>query len=91
MAAILADDTFKLTFLNENGRIPIYISLKFVPRSSIDNMEALIQVMAWRLTGDRPLPEPIMTQFTDAYMRHWGEMRIMVRRCKGYVDEHWRA
>ena len=32
MAAILADDIFKWIFLNENGRIPIQISLKFVPR-----------------------------------------------------------
>ena len=23
--------------------------------------------MAWRRTGDKPLPEPMMTQFTDAY------------------------
>ena len=37
MAAILADDNFGNIFLNENGRIPIRISLKFVPRSPIDN------------------------------------------------------
>ena len=24
--------------------------------------------MAWRQTGDKPLSEPIMTQFDDAYM-----------------------
>ena len=32
MAAILADDIFKCIFLNENDRISIQISLKFVPR-----------------------------------------------------------
>ena len=48
MAAILADDNFKCIFLNENDRIPIQISLKFVPRSQIDNKPALNQVMAWR-------------------------------------------
>ena len=37
MAAILADDIFKWIFLNENDRIPIQISLKFVPSSPIDN------------------------------------------------------
>ena len=42
MAAILADDTFKWIFLNEDGRIPIEISLKFVPRSSIGNKAALV-------------------------------------------------
>ena len=74
MAAILADDIFNCIFLSENDRIPIRISLKYVPRSPIDNKAALVQVMAWRRTGDKPLPEPMMTQFIDAYMRHQGEM-----------------
>ena len=52
MAVILADDNFKCIFLNENDRIPIRISLKFVPRSPTDNEPALVQVMAWRRTGD---------------------------------------
>ena len=72
MTAILADDKFRCIFLNENDRIQI--SLKFVPRSSVDNKPALVQVMAWRQTGDKPLPEPMRTQFTDAYMRLLGEM-----------------
>ena len=57
MADTLADDTFKCIFLNENVRIMIQISLKFVPRDSNDNKSALVQVMAWRRTGDKPLPE----------------------------------
>ena len=52
MTAILADDIFKCIFLNENDRIPIQISLKFVHRGSIDNKPALVQVMARRRTGD---------------------------------------
>ena len=44
------------------------ISLKFVPKSPIDNMSALVQVIAWRLTSDKSLPEPVMTRFTDAYI-----------------------
>ena len=74
MVAIVADDIFKCIFLNENGRIPIQISLKFVPKSPINNMPTLVQIMAWRRTGDKPLPEPMITQFTDAYMRHQVEM-----------------
>ena len=70
MAAILADDNSKCIFLNENDRIPIRISLKFVPRSPVDNKPGLVQVMAWRRTGANPLPELMLTQFTDAYMRH---------------------
>ena len=52
MAAILADEFFKHILLNENERIPIPISLKLVPRSPIDNNSALVQVMAWRRTGE---------------------------------------
>ena len=57
-------------FLNENDRIPIQISFNHAPRSPIDNKPALVQVMAWCPTGDKPLPEPMMTQISDAYMRH---------------------
>ena len=74
MAAILADNNFKCIFLNENDRIPIRSSLEFVPRSSIDNKPPLVQVMACRWTGDKPLPELKLTQFIDEYMRHQGEM-----------------
>ena len=56
--------------MNENFFILIRISLKFVPKGPIDNKAALVQVMARRQTGDKPLPELMLTQFTDAYMRH---------------------
>ena len=36
----------------------------------IDNKSALVQVMAWCQTGNKPLPEAMMTQFTDEYMQH---------------------
>ena len=68
MVAISADDNAKYISLKENYRILIWISLKFVPMSPIDNKPALVQVMAWRRTGDKPLLEPMLTQFTDAYM-----------------------
>ena len=70
MAAILADEIFKCIFLNENDRVLIKVSLKFVPRSSIDNKLVLVQVMAWRRIGDKPLSGPMLNRFTDAYMRH---------------------
>ena len=50
--------------------ILIKILLQFVPKGPIDNKPALVQVMAWRRTGDKPLSEPMLTKFTDAYMRH---------------------
>ena len=70
MAAILADDKSKCIFLNENDRILIWISLKFVTWSLINNKPALVQVMAWRWIGDKSLSEPMLFQFTDAHMRH---------------------
>ena len=70
-----ADYIFKCILLNENDRISIRISLKFVLKGPIDNKSALVQVMAWCQAGDKPLPEPILTQFIDTYMPHyWGEI-----------------
>ena len=54
------DDNFKCIFLNENVWISIKISLKFVPKGSISNIPALVQIMAWRRPGDKPLSEPMM-------------------------------
>ena len=74
MADTFADDILKRIFLNENVKILIQISLEFVSRGSNDSKSALVQVMAWRQIGDKPLPEQMMTQFTDAYMQHQGVM-----------------
>ena len=68
------DDRFKCNFMNEKCSILIQMSLKFVPKGSMDSKSVLIQVIAWRRKGDKPLSEPMLTQFTDAYMRHLGEM-----------------
>ena len=46
------------------------ISLKFVPMSPIDHKPVLVQVMAWHRTADKPLPELLLTKFTEGYMRH---------------------
>ena len=43
------------------------MSLKFVLNGPIDNIPALVQIMAWRRTCDKLLPEPMITQFSDAY------------------------
>ena len=41
-----ADDTFKLTFFNWCVCILIEVSLKFVPKDSIDHKPALVQIMS---------------------------------------------
>ena len=55
-----ADDTFKRIFVNENVRILIEISLKFVPKGTNKKFPALVQIMAWRRPGDKPLSEPML-------------------------------
>ena len=70
MAAILANDIFKCIFMNEKLCNLSLTSLKFVHKGQIDNKSALVQVMAWCQTGDKPLPEPMFEEFTDSYMAH---------------------
>ena len=57
-----ADDILKCVFLNENVWISIKISLKFVPEDLINNIPALVQIMAWRRPGDKPLSEATMVR-----------------------------
>ena len=55
-----ADDTFKCIFLNENVWIHIKISLRFVPKGPINNIPAMVQIMAWRRPGDKPLSKSML-------------------------------
>ena len=70
----ITDNIFKRIFLNENVAILIQISLMIVSKGPIDNKPALVQIMACRRTGDKPLSEPMMAYFTDAYMRYSASM-----------------
>ena len=56
--------------MKEKFCILIQISLKFVAKSPIDNNPALVLIIAWPGIGDKPLSEPMLAPFTDAYMRH---------------------
>ena len=55
-----ADDIFKCFFLNENEWISLRISPKFVPKVRINNIPSLVQIMAWRRPGDKPLSRPMV-------------------------------
>ena len=67
------DGFFKCIFLNENIWISMKISLKFL----INNIPSLVQIMAWRRPGDKPLSKPMMVSLPthicviiDAHIRH---------------------
>ena len=49
-------------FLNENVWISIKISLKLVPTCPIGDIASLVQIMAWRRPGEKPLSEPVMVR-----------------------------
>ena len=53
-------DIFKRIFLNENIKISIKVTLKFVPKGPINKSPSLVPIMAWRRPGDKPLSEPMM-------------------------------
>ena len=54
-----ADNIFKYVFVNENVRISIKISLKFVPKSPFNNISALVEIMAWHRPGTKPISGPM--------------------------------
>ena len=71
MAANLSDDIFNGILLNENVWISNKISVKFILKGPMDNAPAaLVHVIVWRRIGNTPLPEPMLTQFIDALLRH---------------------
>ena len=44
------------------------------PRCPINTIPALVQIMAWCRSSDKPLSEPMMAHLIDAYMRHFASM-----------------
>ena len=62
------------------------ILLKFIPKGSIDNMSALVQVMVWCLTGDKPLPKVILISLT--YVCGTRERWVKVMACRMFCENH---
>ena len=52
-------------FFNEKFRISNKISMQYVPCILLNNMPTLVQIMAWHLTGDKPLFELMSTNIAD--------------------------
>ena len=58
--AAFSQTTLSNAFSNENIRISTKYSLKFVPYGLINNILALVLIMARRRPGDKPLSEPML-------------------------------
>ena len=72
MAAIL-QTTFSMHFLERKVLYFDKISLNFVPMDQIDKMTTLVEVVAWRWMGGKPLPDPMLTS------RHEARVSILLR------------
>ena len=57
------DEILNYIFLNEDLRISIMNPPKCVSKGRINKMQALVQTMDWRRSGDKPLSEPMMAFF----------------------------
>ena len=82
------DDICKCIFLNESIWMSIEISLKFVPKGPINNIPALVQIMAWRRSGERPLYEP-MPVCLLTHMCVTRPQWVMFRRPE--IWKHWQG
>ena len=70
------DNIFKVIFFYENCWVLFQISLKYIPNGAINNNPALVLIMAWCWTGDKPLSEPLMAEFNDAHMFHSASVSV---------------
>ena len=52
-------------FLNEKLYILIQIWLKFVAKGAIDSKYVFVKVLTWCQTGNKPLPELMLTETHD--------------------------
>ena len=73
-----ADDTYKCIFFNKN----ILFRLMCAPKGPINNIPALVRIMAWCRLGDKPLYERMMVNYwRHIYLRHSALMINTVARC----------
>ena len=67
-----ADDVFKCIFL------------KFVPKVPINNIPALVQILAWRRWSDKPLSEPMMASLLThicVTRPQWVKLHSTLKHC----------
>ena len=83
---LFQDDISKCIFWNEITRISLQISLTFVPEVRINNIPALVQIMAWRRPGAKPLSEPMMVSLLT---HTWVTRPQWVKLCPIIKSSHY--
>ena len=84
------DDIFKCIFLNKNAWTSIEISLKFVPKGPINNIPALVPIMAWCRPGDKPLSEPMMVILQQGrVMKHLQKHNVNFAMPSSVTGRRW--
>ena len=66
-------DMFQTTFSNTfswKKMNEFRLRFRLFLRVQLIIFQHMFQIMVWRRTGDKPLSEPTMVWFSDAYMRH---------------------
>ena len=81
-----ADDSFTCIFFNENCCVLFKISLIYVRKGPIDNIRALVQIMAWRRSGDKPLSEPMMISLPTHICVTWPQwVNVISQNIRGLI------
>ena len=71
----ISQTTFpKSILMNKNVWILLEIYLKCVPKLRIDNITALVHIVAWRWPGDKPLSEAMMVSFLMYICLTWPQL-----------------
>ena len=70
----LANSILKGIFMTESIYIFIEILLQFVHMDKFVNKSVWVQLKAWRRSGDKPLPGPMLTKFPDLRWCHFTTM-----------------
>ena len=88
---------FECILLNEKHSSLIQTSLNFVSKSplAIGNKVSQVRLIFWCRTGGKSLPESMMTQFSDTYMRLLLEIHLVkhifrmiaIFQCGAYGEE----
>ena len=74
---------FQMHFLDKNIWTSINVSLKFVPKGQMNNIPALVQIIACNWPGDKPLCEPmaVSLQIHIWVMWHQGLVHWISKLC----------